>query len=162
MQRFLKNNLALAICFGAMAMVVIAVVAWKMADNKQARSSTNADQTTSAVVQPYDERIKTPDTVFDLVLAGDTLKRGPKDIVVKQGDSVRVNITYASSDEVRVKLAGYDIITEANIQAPGAFSFIADKTGTFPFYVLSDNDGSDTQSGATAQHQIGTVTVKSN
>jgi len=87
----------------------------------------------------YDDRINHPNTTFNITVDEGRLVKGPSTIKVKQGDSVRVNL-YAVSEEAHVQLDGYGIITESDPtdDTPGGFSFIADNTGSFKFYSLSE------------------------
>jgi plastocyanin len=87
----------------------------------------------------YDERINDPNKTFAITVDEGQLVKGPEKIIVKIGDSVRVNLT-ALGEEARVHLEGYDIITEhdPSDNVPGGFSFIADRRGTFKYYSLAE------------------------
>jgi FtsP/CotA-like multicopper oxidase with cupredoxin domain len=98
--------------------------------------------------QQYDGRIGTARATNGLSIDGTRLVSGPANITVHQGDNVYIPIT-APKDEVKVHLSGYEIITEAGPDgdAPGAFSFIADTKGNFPFYSVPENGGAEVYLG---------------
>jgi hypothetical protein len=93
------------------------------------------------------------------VVDGEKLATGPSKITVKLGSSVRINIE-AKEEEVRVKLEGYDIITEhdPSDETPGGFSFIADKAGSFNYYTLAEAEPDGTPHPE--QHYLGTIEVR--
>lgn len=110
--------------------------------------------------QHYDSRIGRGDKHYDLTVEDNKLLNGPSDITVHKGDVVRVDIK-AVGEEAKLWLTGYDIITESDGQgnAPGAFSFIADTTGSFPFYALGETSGNQEDFSA-PQYYLGTIDVK--
>jgi plastocyanin len=127
--------------------------------HRSGTTSALAQSANSQAAATYDSRIGTPDkdSGYTLVFDGSKLVSGPKHIRVKLGASVKININEKANEETKVHLEGYDIITESNPQAPGAFSFIADKAGTFNFYVIPDEDNS---ASTPAPIQVGEIEVK--
>lgn len=105
--------------------------------------------------QPYDNSIGKGAASNGLTIDGTRLASGPSTIVAHQGDNVHIPI-HAAHGEVKVHLSGYEIITEADSDsgddASGAFSFIADTKGNFPFYAVPENGG--------AEVYLGTLEVK--
>jgi hypothetical protein len=89
----------------------------------------------------YDHLITHPDIVYNLTIEHNKLVSGPSKITVKQGQSVNVDFATVG-EEVNIKLDGYDIITETNGEpgASGGFHFVADKTGTFKFYIPAEHE----------------------
>lgn len=92
----------------------------------------------------YSDKIGTadPGNTYKLIMDESRLISGPATIRVEQGASVRINIT-ATEEESKLQLEGYDIISEATPQAPGAFSFIANEKGTFIIYALQEEEAAE-------------------
>lgn len=136
--------------------VIAAVVI--VANHHQSSSSAATLPPAKVMPQQYDNRITQPTATFNLTIGGTKLASGPNNIVVHKGDSVRVNIA-AANDEVKVRLAGYDIITEASPgdDTGGAFSFIADTAGSFPFYAIPEQPDGQPQ---LPDVYLGTIEVK--
>ncbi len=100
-------------------------------------------ETTAGLPVPeYFDKLESPNVVFDLVVEEGKLMSGPSTIEVKKDQSVKVNIL-VQHEEARVRLEGYEIITESDVPSPGGFSFIANKTGTFNFYALPEDEHED-------------------
>jgi hypothetical protein len=109
--------------------------------------------------QTYSERLNRPDQVVRLQVEEDKLVSGPRTITVQQGQSVNIEIR-AIAEEVRVKLDGYNIITEnhPSDNVPGGFNFVADKKGTFHYYALPDKEDHNTQNPV--PKLLGTIIVQ--
>ncbi len=97
--------------------------------------------TTPVASHHYDERVNTPNSVTNLTIEETKVLEGPRTIKVKRGDSVNIEIR-AVKEEVRIKLEGYNIITEnhPSDNVPGGFNFIADKVGSFKYYALPEEE----------------------
>jgi plastocyanin len=102
---------------------------------------------------------KSPEKTFNISVADGKVVSGPAKMTVKLGDSVRVNIRAGGSEEVKVELEGYGIITESAPadDAGGGFIFVADKPGSFKYYSIPDSEnGAETAS----KIELGTIVVK--
>lgn len=126
-------------------------------------AASTASASNVALTMPakeYIKRISNPDSKFKLTIEDNKVVSGPTKITVKQGQSVNVDLA-TPDEEVVVQLAGYDIITETS-RTPGAsggLHFIADKPGTFKFWIPGDEDG-DEPGEPLHDVQLGTITVK--
>jgi hypothetical protein len=67
---------------------------------------------------------------FDLVVENHTLVSGPSTLVVKQGDTVTINITVDESEELH--LHGYDFTADLPT-GKGSLTFEASVSGRFPY-----------------------------
>lgn len=105
----------------------------------------------------YFERLEKPTATFNLVVEEGKLISGPSKIEVNKDSTVRVNIN-VEDEEARVRLEGYEIITESDLPSPGGFSFIANKTGAFNFYALPEDEHE--QSDFNKPQVLGQIIVK--
>lgn len=105
----------------------------------------------------YFERLEKPTATFNLVVEEGRLISGPSKIEVNKDSTVRVNIN-VEDEEARVRLEGYEIITESDLPSPGGFSFIANKTGVFNFYALPEDEHE--QSDFNKPQVLGQIIVK--
>lgn len=128
-------------------------------DNVNHAPMTIKSTPTQESTKEHTKRLSNPDVVFDLTVDGGKLIKGPSQITVNRGQSVRININ-AVSEEVNAKLEGYEIITESykHEDPPGGFRFVADKTGSFKFYAFVEDETNS--EGSDLQVYLGTVTVK--
>lgn len=148
------NNQTSKLILATSGVFAIAIVI-TVAHLHQSSSSAAALPAQHVSPQKYESSIGKAPAANGLTIDGARLVSGPSTIVVHQGDNVFIPIR-AAHDEVKVHLSGYDIITEADSgsgdDASGAFSFIADTKGNFPFYSVPENGG--------AEVYLGTLEVK--
>jgi hypothetical protein len=107
----------------------------------------------------YDDRMASPDKTFKLTVNDEKLLSGPSHINVRYNDSVHISLKAVGSDEIEAHLDGYDVSTESapSDDTPGGFTFIADKKGSFNFYLFDESAGA---SATTGRHDLGVVTVR--
>lgn len=139
--------------------LVVAVVGVAVALHQQS-STTSADTSDATRYTIYNQKIDHPNTDFTIVVEGEKQIKGPTTIRVKKGDVVRVNINAQGDEESKLELDGYGIITETNAQAPGGFSFVADKVGSFGYYAVEDTDGGDASAATPERQKLGTIEVQ--
>lgn len=78
------------------------------------------------------ERVMTTNKkIFRLVVKEKKLFSGSETLSVTQGDEITIHITADEADELHVH--GYDKSVDIEKDIPAELSFIADKTGRFPF-----------------------------
>lgn len=100
------------------------------------------DSTAGLSVPEYFDKISSPESVYDIRVDEGKLISGPSEIRIKKDTIVRVNVL-VKDEEARLRLEGYEIITESDLPSPGGFSFIANKTGDFKFYALPEDEHDD-------------------
>jgi plastocyanin len=147
---------------GVIAILTIVVLVIIITRHQTEPTREAVSPSASMTSAEYQTRIASPNKSFLLVFEENKLVTGPSKIQVTVGDSVRV-IIQTKTEEVKVTLPGYGISTEATTAegAEGGFSFVADKPGTFPFYVEAESQmpGFMTDK-APAKTQAGTIEVR--
>jgi len=118
---------------------------------------SSKDSTAGLSVPDYFEKIGSPESVYDIIVDEGQLISGPSEIRIKKDTAARVNI-FVKEEEARLRLEGYEIITESDLPSPGGFSFIANKTGDFKFYVLPEDEHEDMSDKSPIQ--IGRIIVQ--
>lgn len=123
------------ILIGGSALVVGSLKRWSVSVNDQSAKQGSALQ---KQVVDYKERVLDPNKEFALVISKDKVVKGPSHIVVNKGDVVHIQIR-PEVGEASLTLDGYNISTETDTTSPqpGAFRFVADKTGTFNFKIVA-------------------------
>lgn len=150
---------------GLVILVVIGAVCALYVMQRDHKASEEAAITNAATtMDPHDyiKRVTNPDVVYKLDIKDKKVDSGPTHITVQKGQSVNIDFT-TPGDSVDVELEGYGIITETdNVQAAsGGFHFIADKRGTFKFFIPSqESEHAEGTNGSKHDIQLGTVTVK--
>jgi plastocyanin len=105
----MSRNQRLALVVGA---IVVAVVAFVIAQSGGDDKSDNSKTSTT-----------------NIVLAGNKVKSGPDTITVTKGDTVHIVVT--SDKPNTIHLHGYNIEREAAPGKPARFDFTADTEGVF-------------------------------
>ncbi|HET8708710.1 MAG TPA: hypothetical protein VFL85_00340 [Candidatus Saccharimonadales bacterium] len=149
-----------------LGLAVLAVIgiacAWHVAqkDTGAVKQTEKTDLAVSMDPAEYTKRITHPDVSYNLVIKDNAVASGPSAITVQKGQSVNIDFS-TLGEEVDLELEGYGIISETNNIQGGGFHFIADKRGTFKFFIPSEEE-EHTQGTAEPAHdiQLGTVTVK--
>lgn len=148
----------------AVLVIVGAVCAWYVTrsdNNKTAEQTAITDADTMMDPAEYTKRIENPDATYKLVIKDHKIISGPTKITVKKGQSVNIDFS-TPGDEVDLELEGYNIISETNNvqEASGGFHFIADKTGTFKFFIPGEEE-EHAEGTDEPEHdiQLGTITV---
>lgn len=151
-----QGSSRLLVMIGLVAVIIILLVAVLVARKSPVNTYSRAAAPAPAqpALQPYDTRLAHPNKTFNLAVQDNKLVSGPSQLTVRQGDSVSVRIKAMGTSEIEAKLDGYDITTESAPEddTPGGFSFIADKAGSFPFYVLGASSPAQT-------YYLGTIVV---
>ncbi|HET8708712.1 MAG TPA: hypothetical protein VFL85_00350 [Candidatus Saccharimonadales bacterium] len=144
--------------------IIGASCAWYVTrkDDEAAQKAAITNAATTMNPEEYTKQITNPDTSYELTVRGNKIISGPTHIVVQKGQSVNIDFSTPGS-QLNIELEGYDIITETNdVQsASGGFHFIADKRGTFKFFIPGQAER-DTLGTSAPVHdiQLGTVTVE--
>lgn len=149
---------------GAIALLTIGIVT-VINTHKQAAPAKAATIPASQMTpDEYQARLATPDKNLTLVFKDGKLVSGSSNITVSQNDSVNIDIKNQSAEEVKLDLDGYGIRTEAdNSGGDGGFNFVADKAGTFPYFVEIEDPNVDPlapNAPAPTKVQVGTITVQ--
>lgn len=178
MKSIINNKKSILVIFLVVAILLITTVVIYQYSPKQTTSTSSSwpgqdDQPLSkasgvigaedpesrdVLVQKASERLANPDSQVSITVDEGKLVDSPSIIKVNKDASVRVDII-VKHDEARLSLEGYDIITESSPEAPGAFSFIAEKVGTFTFYYLPEKD-EDSNSNSAQPTYLGQIIVE--
>ncbi|HEX8350093.1 MAG TPA: hypothetical protein VF598_09020 [Hymenobacter sp.] len=155
----ISNKKTIFILLAISGLLFAAGMLWKYGP---AARPANPPTTSRLILQDHDERIGTASkgSEFELVLDEEKLVRGPDKIVVERGASVHINIIAGGHEEAGAYLEGYGITTEADPEAPGAFSFIADTPGTFAYYALEEPPAGIGSDEIPAKYRLGTLVVR--
>jgi nitrous oxide reductase len=154
-QAFRRLVLTCALCAVAVGGVYIATLknnSWASAAPAHAASVSKQGVDDSG---EYDSKLDNPNKVYTVTIRDEKKVGGPAVVRVKLGDSVRINIKALGHEEANVVLPDFGVRTESDPSdpAPGGLLFIADKPGTFKYYMLDEHD-------KTKKTEIGTVVIK--
>ncbi|GEM_PF-4919627 len=102
----------------------------------------------------YDARLHNPNRVYTVTVRDGRKISGPATIRVKLGDTVRIQLKALGTDEANVSFPDFAIDSESDPSdnTPGSLLFVADKTGTFKYYLVDEHDKNK-------QTELGTVVI---